>query len=415
MAINNWKKNAGFFIGGQFLSMFGSMLVQHSIIWSITLETKSGWVMTLFTCAALLPMVFISLFAGVWADRFNRKILIIISDASIALVTLGLAITYISGYKNIWLMLIIVTVRAFGQGIQQPAVSAVIPQIVPSESLTRFNGVQGTIQSLNMFAAPMVAAALLTLMPLEYIFFIDVVTAVAGISVMLLFVKVPNPPEKEFAGTGLKAYFSEIKEGFSYIGKKPWLKSLLAFSVLFSLLITPAAMLTPLQIARSFGDDVWRLTALEIVFSVGTMTGGIVISAWGGLKNKTHTVALGCAGMGFASLMLGVVPNFLVYLVFMMLCGVCIPICNTPSMALLQTHISPEILGRVMGVYMMLAGFAMPAAMLVFGPVGDIIKIEWLLIATGVVIFLGGFVLLRSKELVKIGGAKAPEISEEGI
>lgn len=414
MKINNWKKNAGFFIGGQFLTMFGSMLVQYAITWSITLETKSGWIMTLFTCAALLPMVFISVFAGVWADRYNRKFLIIISDASIALVTLGLAITYILGYKNIWLMLIIVTVRAFGQGIQQPAVNAVIPQIVPTENLTRFNGIQGTIQSLNMFAAPMVAAALLTFIPLEYIFFIDVITAAAGISVMILFVKAPNTPEKEYKETGLKAYFSEIKEGFAYVGKKPWLKSLLAFGVFFSLLMTPAAMLTPLQTARTFGDDVWRLTALEIVFSVGMMAGGIVISAWGGLKNKTHTLALGCAGMGFATLMMGVVPNFLVYLVFMMLCGVCVPIWNTPSMALLQTHISPEIIGRVMGVYMMLSSLAMPLAMLVFGPLGDVIKIEWLLIGTGIVIFAGGFLLLRSKKLIEIGAAKDSEIPKEG-
>ncbi len=412
--INNWKKNAGFFIGGQFLSLFGSMLVQFAITWSITLETKSGWIMTLFTCAALLPMVFISVFAGVWADRYNRKMLIIISDASIAFVTLGLAITYISGYKNMWLMLIIVTVRAFGQGVQQPAVNAVIPQIVPTESLMRFNGIQGTVQSFNMFAAPMVAAALLTFIPLEYIFFIDVITAAAGISVMLLFVKAPNPPQKEYKETGLKAYLSETKEGFAYIGKKPWLKSLLAFGVFFSFLMTPAAMLTPLQTARTFGDDVWRLSALEIVFSVGMMVGGIVISAWGGLKNKAHTLALGCAGMGFVTLMLGVVPNFWVYLAFMMLCGVCIPIWNTPSMALLQTHISPDIIGRVMGVYMMLSSLAMPLSMLIFGPIGDIIKIEWLLIATGIVIFAGGFVMLRSKELIKIGAVKGPEISEEG-
>ncbi|MDR2619573.1 MAG: MFS transporter, partial [Propionibacteriaceae bacterium] len=83
----NWKRNAGFFVGGQALSMFGSMLVQYAVTWYITMETQSGVWMTLFTCAGLLPMVIISPLAGVWADRYNRKYLINISDGAIALVT----------------------------------------------------------------------------------------------------------------------------------------------------------------------------------------------------------------------------------------------------------------------------------------------------------------------------------------
>jgi DHA3 family macrolide efflux protein-like MFS transporter len=150
-----WQRNAGFFIAGQFISMFGSMMVQHAITWHITLQTKSGVMMTLFTCAAMLPMVLISPFAGVWADRHNRKLLVNLADSAIALITLLLAIAYIAGFKNIWLMLFVVIARSFGQGVQQPAVSALVPQIVPQESLTRFNGIQGTVQSLIMFAAPM--------------------------------------------------------------------------------------------------------------------------------------------------------------------------------------------------------------------------------------------------------------------
>jgi DHA3 family macrolide efflux protein-like MFS transporter len=70
---NRWQKNAYFFILSQFLSMFGSMLVSHAITWHITLNQQSGVLIALFTCAAMLPMVFISPFAGVWADRYNRN------------------------------------------------------------------------------------------------------------------------------------------------------------------------------------------------------------------------------------------------------------------------------------------------------------------------------------------------------
>ncbi len=401
--MTNWKRNATLYIIGQFVSMFGSMLVQHAITWQITLETKSGVIMTLFTCAALLPMTLISPFAGVWADRHNRKHLIIISDACIALITLGLAVAYISGYKNIWLMFIVVIARSFGQGIQQPAVSAMIPQIVPTESLQRFNGIQSSIQSLNMFVAPMAAGALLSFLSIEYIFFVDVVTAAIGISIVLIFVKVSGVPRTEELKHGVQAYFHELREGLRYINSKAWLKLIIIYSAFFSFFASPAALLTPLQTARTFGDDVWRLTAIEIVFSIGAVVGGILISVWGGFKNKAHTIVMACALFGLTGFLLGVVPNFWIYLGVMLICGVTMPLFNTPSMTLLQSKIEPDKMGRVFSVMMMFGGLAMPLGMVVFGPLGDVVRIEWLLIASGIVIFVSGLALLRARSVIEIG------------
>jgi DHA3 family macrolide efflux protein-like MFS transporter len=401
--MDNWKRNATLFIVGEFLSMFGSMLVQHAITWQITLETKSGTVMTLFTCAALLPMVFISPFAGVWADRYNRKYLMVIADACIALITLGLAITYICGYRNMWLMLVVVAARSAGQGIQQPAVGAMIPQIVPQEALQRFNGIQSSIQSFNMFVAPMAAGALLSFMPIEQIFFIDVVTAVIGIGIVMIFVKVSGVPRDVAVQQGAKAYLHELNEGLRYIGSQRWLKIVIIFSALFSFFASPAALLTPLQTARTFGDDVWRLTAIEIMFSLGAVVGGVLISVWGGFKNKAHTIVLACAAFGLTAALLGIVPNFWVYLGLMLACGATMPLFSTPSMTLMQTKIDPSKMGRVFSVMMMFSGVAMPLGMVVFGPLGDVIRIEWLLIATGAVILAGGLMLLRSKSLLEVG------------
>ena len=401
--MQNWKRNASFFIGGQFISMLGSMLVQHAITWHITLQTKSSVVMTLFTCAALLPMVIISPFAGVWADRYNRKKLIILSDGCIAVATLLLAIVYISGFKNIWLLLFVVMGRSFGQGIQQPAVSAMIPQLVPPESLQRFNGIQGTIQAVTMLASPLLGGALLSFLPIEAIFFIDVITAAIGISVVYIFVKVEDIKKAIEDKSGVGAYFHELKEGLQYIGKTGWLKAMLLYGAFFSLFVSPAAFLTPLQTARTFGDDVWRLTALELSFSLGMLLGGVLISIWGGFKNKTRTVICALVLCGVIQMLLGIVPNFWVYLGIMALCGLVVPSFNTPSMTILQANVDPQIMGRVMGVYMTLSSLAMPLGMAVFGPLGDIVKIEWLLIVSGFIIIAGGLSMLGAKDLMKIG------------
>jgi DHA3 family macrolide efflux protein-like MFS transporter len=399
----NWKAHAGFFIAGQFISMFGSMLVSYAITWHITLREQSGSLIALFTVATMLPMVFVSPVAGVWADRYNRKHLINISDTVIALITLAVAILYSAGWQSVWFLLAAAMARSVGQGIQSPAVSALIPQIVPEEHLTRFNGIQSTAQSLTMVAAPMAAGALLTFLPIGMIFFIDVATAVIGIATVFFFVKVTHTAKPSPHGTGLKAYFSEMTEGLRFIGGQAWLKTLFVATALFMIMASPSAMMTPLQVTRSFGGEVWRLTAIEIAFSVGMMTGGIVIAAWGGFKNKTHSMLLAWLLYGLCTLLFGVIPNFAVYLGVMVFCGCVMPLYNTPSMTLLQMKIPPQLMGRVFSVMSMISGLAMPLGMAFFGPLGDVVSIELLLIVTGAVLLAGGLVLYGRKELFEAG------------
>lgn len=407
---NRWKRNAGFFIAGQFLSMFGSMLVTFAITWQVTLQEQSGALMALFTCAITLPMVIISPFSGVWADRYNRKYLINISDGLIALVTLIAAFLYGSGMQSVGLLLSIIIIRSFGQGVQQPAVNALIPQLVPSEHLMRFNGIQSTLQSLVLFAAPMVAGALLTFLSIEKIFYIDVITALIGIATVFFCVKVSKLETNKEQLTGIKSYLNDVKEGLNFIAKKKWLRELFISIALFAVLAAPAAMLTPLQVTRTFGVDVWRLSAVEITFSLGMVLGGILISIWGGFKNKLHTMILAWFLFGFSTILFGIVPNFWIYLAVMIFCGCTIPLYNTPSLTILQSEIPPELMGRVFSVFMVVNGIAMPLSMSVFGPLGDKIKIEWLLIVTGIILVLGAFVLSKSKALLAVGKDASEEL-----
>src|SRR5690606_24056746 len=166
----NWKRNIIIFLGSQTISLFGSSLVQYAIMWYITLETESGLMMTLFIICGFIPTFFLSPVAGVWADRYNRKILIMLADGMIAVATLILAVVFMLGYEAIWLLFVMAAVRALGTGIQNPAVGAILPQIVPKDKLTKVNGINGSIQAIIMFIAPIVSAGLLTWASLEAIF-----------------------------------------------------------------------------------------------------------------------------------------------------------------------------------------------------------------------------------------------------
>lgn len=399
--MSNWKRNTILFLASQTLSLFGTSLVSYAILWYITLNTQSGVMMTIYIICGFLPAFFISPFAGVWADRYNRKLLIMLSDSMIAMSTLFLAIMFFMGYDALWLLFVMAAIRSIGAGIQMPAVGAFLPQIVPQDKLTKVNATNGSIQAMVMLISPMVSGALLTMATIETILFIDVVTAAVAVLVLLVFLHVPvhaKALEKQTI-----SYFSDMRVGILYIKNNAYIRQFFLFCSFFFFLVAPVAFLTPLQVARSFGGDVWRLTAIEITFSIGMMAGGLIMTVWGGFKNRVHTMTLSTLIIGVCTVALGLVPVFWIYLIFMGLAGIAMPIFNTPSIVLIQEKVDENYLGRVFGVFGMIASSMMPLGMLVFGPVSDSMKIEWLLIGTGLLLFIQGFFLLGSKVLIEAG------------
>ncbi|OBR64142.1 MFS transporter [Paenibacillus oryzae] len=407
----NWKRDIILFLSSQTISLFGSALVQYAIMWYVTLTTKSGLMMTLFIICGFIPTFLLSPFAGVWADRFNRKFLIMIADAMIALVTLILAITFLLGYKEPWLLFVIAAVRALGAGIQTPAVAAILPQIVPEDKLTKVNGINGSLQALMMFVAPIVSASLLTWATIEFIFFIDVVTAALAIGTLFFFLKIPLHEKASEQQT--TSYLDDFKLGLSYIKNHSFLKPFFTFFAFFFVLMAPAAFLTPLQVARSFGEEYWRLTAIEIAFSIGMMAGGAIIASWGGFRNKIFTMAFANVVMGLCTIALGVTPVFWIYLIFMGLFGVAMPMANTPTMVLLQERVDPNYMGRIFGIFSMISTSMMPIGMMIFGPLADVIQIEWLLFGTGLLLVALAIMFISSKRLVEAGKPVAKEASED--
>jgi DHA3 family macrolide efflux protein-like MFS transporter len=259
----------------------------------------------------------------------------------------------------------------------------------------------------------MLSGALMTFAPLETLFFLDVVTAAIGIMIVFFLVTVPvtEKPAKKITEQNGITYFHDLKEGFQYIWKHGYILRMIIISAVFMFIFAPSAFLTPLQVARNFGADVWRLTAIEIAFSIGMMTGGILIGMWGGFKNRIYTMALACVLCGMLAFGLGLASRFWLYLVIMAVMGLAMPLYNTPSMVLLQTTVEPAFMGRVLSVFTMVSSTMMPLGMIFFGPVADIVSINILLIVTGLAAALLFIPMITSKTLREAGISHIPAIA----
>lgn len=391
----NWKRSITKFLTAQTISLFGSSLVQYAIIWYITLSTSSGKMLTISTLCGFVPQILISLFGGVWVDRYNRKKIIMLVDGAIAASTLALAISFIAGYQNMGILFAVLAIRSAGTGIQTPAVHSVIPQIVPKEHLMRVNGINSTLSSLMMFLSPAISGVILSIAPLEVTLLIDVITAVIGISITRTIFITPHINTRTHGNSA----WEELKAGFRYLKRNQFIRNLLIFQVIILFSISPSAFLTPLLVSRTFGAQVWRLTAGEMTYSLGMVLGGLLITTWAGFAKKMHTTMLAGTLYGVFMIGLGTVPFFLLYLVCNTMIGVTSPCYSAPITVTIQEKIPQEMQGRVFSFMQIASSCALPLGMTVLGPLADVVSVQSILITAGIFVLLVVGVVWKSQWL----------------
>ena len=376
-----WKRQVSVFLVGQTITTFGSLLVQYALLWHLTLTTKSGVVLALAAIFGFLPQAVVSIFAGVWADRMNRKLMIILSDSTIALATLGLAFFMLSGVDDLWLIFLVMAVRSVGAGIQMPAISALIPQIVPTDKLMRVNGINSSVQSSLLIVAPVAAAGIYSTVSLAAILFVDFVTAVIGLS---LLATIAVPTLARAASDEKPSYFTDLKEGLKYIFSNDLVRwVMIIYSVVFLLIVSPSN-LSPLMLVRTFGSDVWLLTILELSFGIGMVAGGALMAIFASKVDRLGTMVGTSIIFGVLAVVMGFTTNLILFYSLFFLIGLAVPAFSTSSMTLLQETVEPERQGRVFGFVGIVMAVAMPLGMAVLGPLADVVSVEILLIATGV-------------------------------
>ncbi|MBC7960979.1 MAG: MFS transporter, partial [Vallitaleaceae bacterium] len=218
---------------------------------------------------------------------------------------------------------------------------------------------------------------------------------------IMFFLKIP--PHKKAAEKQSGGYFDDLKEGFKYVKQNEFIIDLLVFYAIFFFLLVPVMFLTPLLVTRSFGSEVWKLTMNEIVFFVGSALGGIIVSIWGGFKNKAYTIFISCIVFGVLTVALGLSTLFWIYLAFMLVMGLVVPFFSTAVTVLLQEKVEQDMQGRVFGLIQMVTTAVMPLGMLLFGPMADVVTVEVLLIVTGAFVLILGVRIAFHKRLRSLG------------
>jgi len=384
---------------GQAFSLIGSRLAQFALVWWLTVSTGSATILATATLVALLPGVFLGPFAGALVDRWNRRVVMIIADGFVALVSAWIAYLFWSGAIHVWHVYVIMLARAIGETFHWPAMQSSTSLMVPERHLSRVAGLNQTIQGALNIVAPPLGAILLGFLQLHGIMAIDVVTAALAIS-PLFFVYIPQPERSTTAATaeaGRPSLWGDVRQGLRYVWNWSGMPALLIMATMINFLFYPAFSLMPILVTKHFDGEALQLGWMNSAYSIGVILGGLVLSAWGGFRRRIVTTLTGLVGAGLGTLAIGLAPAMAFWLALagVLLTGFMNPIINGPIIALLQALVAPDMQGRVFTVVQSMAWVASPLGMAAAGPVADALGVRVWYVTAGLVCLLMGLSAFR--------------------
>ena len=346
--MENWKKTFAVIWSGQLVSILSSSVVGFAIIFWMSIETGSAEVLALAAIAGMLPQSLLGPFVGVYVDRWDRKLTMILADSFIALCTLALAVLFWLEAAQMWHIYVLLACRSVGSAFHTPAMQASVPLLAPEKQLTRIAGINQIISSLSNIVGPAFGALLISLTGIGNILLLDVAGAVAACTA-LLFVRIPNPERS----TLKHDLWREFREGFGAMHAIPGMGWFFTLAILVWFFIMPVGVMFPLMTLQHFGGDAYDMSLIEIVWGGGALIGGAVMGIRTYRVNRIVLVNLMYLTIGLSFAASGMLPPtaFIWFALLSTVEGITSSVFNASFVSVIQSRIDAGVLGRVMSLY----------------------------------------------------------------
>jgi MFS family permease len=367
---------------GQLVSLLGSGMTQFALTIWVFRETGRATDLALLTVFFMVPLLVMSPVVGVMVDRYNRKLMMMLSDLAAGLTTVLVFGLYLSGNLEIWHLYVNAAVNGLFQGFQWPAYSAALAVMVRKEEYVRVNSMLEIAGPTSRIVSPILGGAIIGLGEaggfdgLVVIMLIDIVTFVAAIGSLLL-IYIPQPPPSEAGAEAAGGFFKEAIYGFQYILRRPPLLALQGVFMLGNFFFSMASgtLLAPMLLART-DSNAWIFGASQTIGAIGMVIGGVAVGAWGGFKRRIHGVLLGWAISFVGILITGLgrpEPPWMmaIWAVGIFVGAMVVTLINGSNQAIWMAKVAPDVQGRVFSARRLIAWVANPLAALVAGPLAD--------------------------------------------
>ena len=388
MSDEAWRLRFWSIFLGQALSLVGSAITQFVLLWWITDKTGSAAALATAGMAMLLPQAVLGPLGGVFADRHDRQIIMILTDLVSALCVLLLIMMFEYGNVELWQIYVLMATRSAMQAFQGPATMASVATLVPPDFVPRAAGFNQTVQGLSMVGAAPLGALLLSFVPVKYALGVDVLTAAIGIS-PLLFVTIP--PVISTSSRHVRIW-AQFRDGIQRIWSDRSLRGLYMLVTITTMFFMPLFTMIPLLVKSRYHGGPPQLALLESLTGVGMIIGGILVAVIAP-KRKVPWVLGGMSLSCFLIAATAWLPPelFLVCGALWLVGASAFRLANASLVAVLQTVIAQDFQGRAISVLTTMNAVAAPVGLAIANPLGEFLGVSWLFFVFGL---SGGFVMI---------------------
>ncbi|MBN1246780.1 MAG: MFS transporter [Anaerolineae bacterium] len=353
---------------GQLVSTLGSALTNFALgVW-VYETTGSATQFSLTLLASAIAYVALSPLAGVVSDRWDRRLVMLLSDTGAGFSSAFIFAMLLMGRLQVWHIYLASFLNSAFSAFQWPAYSAATSLLVPKKHLGRAGGMTQIGQAISQLVAPAIAGALFVTAGLTTVLMIDVATYLVALGTLLV-VRFPKPEATEEGRAARGPWWREAAFGWTYIRARAGLFGLLiVFAIVNFFVNITFALYTPLILGMTTPDVLGYLNG---VGGLGMLVGTLLMSTWGGPQRRIWGIYVAETVLGVTTLLFGLrlsIPMMAVNNFFFM---VAMPISSGCSQAIWQTKVAPDIQGRVFATRRMLAYSVIPLAYAMAGPLAE--------------------------------------------
>lgn len=351
---------------GELISNIGSGMTAFAVAIYVYQLTRSATMVSIAALLAYLPTILLNPLGGIFADRYDRRIMMILGDSLSALGLLVIFIGIQTEHARVFLILLGVTISSIFVALLEPAYKATVTDLLSEEEYAKASGLVQIAGASKYLISPFIAGLILAISDIRVILLIDIATFLVTVFVIALVrnsINVIKPNKDKFN------FFEEFKEGMMCISSDKGISSLvilMAFMCFFVAFLQ--TLLTPMIL--SFTNPK-TLGMMESISAVGILIGSFIIGIINIKKNHAKILMTALMVAGIFMALVGTTTKILPIVIYCILFFTALPFINTSAEVMIRIQIPNERQGRAWGMISVLTQLGYVVAYAVCGPLAD--------------------------------------------
>jgi MFS family permease len=381
-------RNYRLYASGAVVSNVGTWMQRVAQDWLVLqLTHNSGSALGITTGLQFLPILLLSPYAGLIADRFPKRRLLQVTQLMLAVPALILGVLAVTGVAQSWHVYVLAFIFGIGSAFDAPARQSFVSEIVGPDDLTNAVGLNSASFNLARMIGPALAGVLIAALGsgVSATGAVILVNALSYGAVILSLQRMrdselnrPNPVER---GKGM------IRDGVRYVVGRPDLMLILTIIFFAGTFGLNFQLTSALMATEVFHKGASEYGLLGTTLAAGSLTGALLAARRGRIRHRL--VILSAVTFGVAEIVAGLMPSYLAFAIWTPVIGLASLTMITAANASFQTSVDPVMRGRAMALYMMIFMGGTPIGAPIVGWVGETFGARWTLIGGGVATILG--------------------------